>query len=151
MIEPVRVVPTTVMVEAATAVTLPFARAKLPKPPRPNPPDGAPLGKPPDGAPLGKAPDGGPPGPGAPEPFGPPPKPPLHVPLTGWVITTVAAVKLVTRGRGLADGAAELGAADPDDALRAAIAATHVPTTTEAFVVALVSVNAVFEPNVTVT
>ena len=133
MIEPVRVVPTTVMVEAATAVTLPFARAMLPKPPRPNPPDGAP------------------PGPGAPEPFGPPPKPPLHVPLTGWVITTVAAVKLVTRGRGLADGAAELGAADPDDALRAAIAATHVPTTREAFVVALVSVNAVFEPNVTVT
>jgi hypothetical protein len=67
------------------------------------------------------------------------------------VITTVAAVKLVTRGRALADGAGVLGAADPDDALRAAMAATHVPTTTEAFVVALVSVNAVFEPNVTVT
>ncbi len=36
-----------------------------------NPPDGAPLGKAPDGAPLGAA-----------EPFSPP-KPPLHVPLTG--------------------------------------------------------------------
>ena len=141
MIEPVRVFPTTVIVEAAIADTLPVARAKSPKPPRPNPPDGVP---------LGKAPDGGPPGPGAPEPFGPP-KPPLHVPFTGWVIVTVAAVKLVTRGGGLADGAGLLGAADPDDGLRAAMAVTHVPTTTADFVVAEVAMNAVFGPNATVT
>jgi len=141
VIEPVRVFPTTVIVEAAIADTLPVARAKSPKPPRPNPPDGVP---------LGKAPDGGPPGPGAPEPFGPP-KPALHEPLTGWVIVTVAAVKLLTRGGGLADGAGLLGTADPDDGLRAAMAATHVPTTTADFVVAEVAVKAVFGPKVTVT
>jgi NAD(P)H-dependent flavin oxidoreductase YrpB (nitropropane dioxygenase family) len=56
--------------------------------------------------------------------------------LAGRVITTVAAVKLVTRTGGLADGAGVLGAADPDDWLRAATAATHVPTTTEAFAAA---------------
>ena len=141
MTEPLRVVPTTVIVEPVTADTLPVARAKSPKPPRPNPPDGAP---------LGKAPDGGPPGPAAPEPFGPP-KPPLQVPLTGLVMTTVEAVKLVIRGRGLADGAGVLGAADPDEGLRAAIAVTHVPTATAPLVVAVVAVNAVFGPNVTVT
>jgi len=73
------------------------------------------------------------------------------VPLTGWVIVTVAAVKLVTRGGGLADGAGLLGTADPDDGLRAAIAATHVPTTTANFVVAEVAVKAVSGPKVTVT
>src|SRR5262249_28026207 len=125
--------------------TLPVARAKPPKPPKPPP-----RPNPPEGVPLGMAPDGGPPGPGAPEPFGPP-KPPLHVPLTGWVITTVAAVKLVIRGRGLADGAGVLGAAPPGVWLRAAMAATHVPTTTDAFVAAEVCVNVVFAPYVTVT
>ena len=40
--------------------------------------------------------------------------------------------------RGLADGAGVLGAADPDDWLRAAMAATHVPTTTEVFTAAVV-------------
>jgi NAD(P)H-dependent flavin oxidoreductase YrpB (nitropropane dioxygenase family) len=58
--------------------------------------------------------------------------------LAGRVITTVAAVKLVARAGGLADGAGVLGAADPDDWLRAAMAATHVPTTTEAFAAAVV-------------
>jgi hypothetical protein len=53
-------------------------------------------------------------------------------------MTTVAAVNLVTRAGGLADGAGVLGAADPDDWLRAAMAATHVPTTTDAFAAAVV-------------
>jgi hypothetical protein len=71
--------------------------------------------------------------------------------LTGCVITTVAAVKLVTRGGRLADGPGLFGAADPDDWLRAARAATHAPTKTAAFVVAVLCVNAVFGPKVTVT
>ena len=108
MTEPLRVVPTTVIVEPVTADTLPVARAKSPKPP-------------------------------------------LQVPLTGLVMTMVEAVKLVIRGRGLADGAGVLGAADPDEGLRAAIALTHVPTATAPLVVAVVAVNAVFGPNVTVT
>jgi hypothetical protein len=129
VIESVRVAPTTVIVDAVTAVTLPAA--PTPNPPRAKPPDGVPLGKAPEGAPLG----------GAPAPFSPP-KARLQVPLTGWVITTVAAVMLVTRTRGLADGAA-LGAAEPEAALRAGMANTHPPTTTAAFVVVAVWVKAV--------
>src|SRR4029077_20501425 len=52
---------------------------------------------------------------------------------------------------GLAGGGGLLGAVAPDDGLRAAMAATHVPTTTANFVVAEVAVKAVFGPKVTVT